>query len=55
LGGLPLIVNLCRHFEDDTDVTIKLVNLLANISVQDGMLQHFFVTGMALISNSVGS
>lgn len=50
-----MIVNLCRHFEDDTDVTIKLVNLLANISVQDGMLQHFFVTGMALISNSVGS
>ncbi|PNF22236.1 Protein SERAC1 [Cryptotermes secundus] len=45
LGGLPLIVNLCRHFEDDTDVTIKLVNLLANISVQDGMLHHFFVTG----------
>lgn len=45
LGGLPLLVNLCRHFEDDTDVTIKLVNLLSNISMQDGMQQHFFVTG----------
>lgn len=45
LGGLPLIVSLCRHFEDDTDVTIKLVKVLSNISVQDGMLQHFFATG----------
>jgi len=45
LGGLPLIVSLCRHFEDDTDVTIKLVKVLSNISMQDGMLQHFFVTG----------
>ena len=45
LGGLPLIVSLCRHFEDDTDVTIKLVKMLSNISVQDGMLQHFFATG----------
>jgi hypothetical protein len=45
LGGLPLIVKLCKHFEDDINVTIMLVNLLSNISVQDGMLQHFFVTG----------
>jgi hypothetical protein len=45
LGGLPLIVSLCRHFEDDTDITIKLVKVLSNISMQDGMLQHFFVTG----------
>ncbi|XP_021931196.1 protein SERAC1 isoform X2 [Zootermopsis nevadensis] len=44
-GGLPLIVNLCKHFKGDIDITIKLVNLLSNISAQDGMLQHFFVTG----------
>jgi hypothetical protein len=55
LGGLPLIVKLCQHFEDDIDVTIKLVNLLSNISVQDDMLQHFFVTGMGLVSNSLDS
>jgi hypothetical protein len=48
LGGLPLIVSLCRHFENDTDVTIKLVKVLSNISMQDGMLQHFFVTGKTL-------
>jgi hypothetical protein len=53
LGGLPLIVKLCRYFEDDTDVTIKLVNLLSNISVQDGMRHHFFVTGMMLTCNTV--
>jgi hypothetical protein len=55
LGGLPLIVSLCRHFEDDTDITIKLVKVLSNMSVQDGMLQHFFATGktFTLISFNV--
>ncbi|XP_069675083.1 protein SERAC1 isoform X3 [Periplaneta americana] len=45
LGGLPLIVDLCRYFEDNIDINIMLVNLLCNISVQDDMLQDFFTTG----------